>query len=47
LLAYWVSNRSVFFFVGALAIPTCLVLLAIPDEIDHDLARGAKTAGTQ
>jgi predicted MFS family arabinose efflux permease len=42
LLGYFVSNRSIFFFVVILAIPTILVLLLIdPAEIDHDLARGA------
>jgi predicted MFS family arabinose efflux permease len=45
LLGYFLSNRSVFFFVVALAIPTVLVLLRIrPGEIDHEVARGA-TAG--
>jgi len=42
-LGYLVSDRSIFFFVVALAIPTLLVLLLIrPDEIDYELARGAK-----
>ena len=42
LLGYLVSNRSVFFFVVALAVPTILVLLLIrPAEIDYELARGA------
>jgi len=42
LLGYFVSNRSIFFFVVALALPTILVLLMIrPEEIDYDLARGA------
>jgi len=42
LLAYFVSNRSIFFFVVGLAIPTILTLLMIrPEEIDYDLARGA------
>ena len=42
LLGYFVSNRSVFFFVVALALPTILVLLLIrPGEIDYELARGA------
>src|SRR6202044_2212188 len=37
------SNRSIFFFVMALSIPTILTLLMIrPDEIDYELARGAK-----
>lgn len=43
LLGYFVSNRSIFFFVVALAVPTILVLLMIrPEEINYDLARGAK-----
>ena len=42
LLGYFVSNRSIFFFVVILSVPTILVLLLIkPGEIDHDLARGA------
>lgn len=45
LLAYFISNRSIFFFVVALAIPTILTLLIInPEEIDYDLARGANRA---
>jgi MFS family permease len=43
LLGYFVSDRSIFFFVVALSVPTILVLLLIrPDEIDYELARGAK-----
>src|SRR5579863_6012704 len=43
LLGYLVSNRSIFFFVVALSIPTILILLMIrPSEIDYELARGAK-----
>jgi predicted MFS family arabinose efflux permease len=43
LLGYLVSDRSIFFFVVALAVPTTLVLLLIkPEEIDYDLARGAE-----
>ena len=43
LVGYLISNRSIFFFVVALSIPTILVLLLIkPSEIDYDLARGAK-----
>jgi predicted MFS family arabinose efflux permease len=42
LLGYYISNRSIFFFVAAFAVPTILVLLLIrPDEIDYELARGA------
>jgi MFS family permease len=43
LLGYFISNRSIFFFVSACALPTILALLVIrPDEIDYMLARGAK-----
>jgi MFS family permease len=46
LLGYLVSNRSIFFFVVALALPTMLMLSLIdPAEIDYDLARGAKDRG--
>ena len=42
LLGYLVSNRSIFFFVVALTVPTILILLLIkPAEIDYQLARGA------
>src|ERR1700691_2513194 len=42
LLGYLVSNRSIFFFVVVLAVPTIFVLLLIkPDEIDYEIARGA------
>ena len=42
LLGYLVSNRSIFFFVVALALPTILILLLIrPAEIDYEVARGA------
>jgi predicted MFS family arabinose efflux permease len=42
LLGYFVSNRSIFFFVAAFAVPTILVLILIrPSEIDYELARGA------
>jgi predicted MFS family arabinose efflux permease len=45
-LGYLVSNRSIFFFVVALAVPTILVLLLIrPEEIDYELARGANDGG--
>jgi predicted MFS family arabinose efflux permease len=47
LLGYLVSNRSIFFFVGTLAVPTILVLLLIrPAEIDYELARGASDKET-
>jgi predicted MFS family arabinose efflux permease len=43
LLGYFISNRSIFFFVSACALPTILTLLIIrPDEIDYGRARGAK-----
>jgi MFS family permease len=43
LIGYFVSNRGVFFFVVALALPTILSLFLIrPDEIDYELARGAR-----
>jgi MFS family permease len=42
-IGYFISNRSVFFFVVALAVPTILSLLLIaPNEIDYQLARGCK-----
>ena len=42
LLGYFVSNRSIFYFVAAMAMPTILVLNLInPAEIDYQLARGA------
>ena len=43
LIGYFISNRGVFFFVVALAVPTILSLFLIrPDEIDYELARGAR-----
>src|SRR5712692_3921418 len=43
LIGYFISNRGVFFFVAVLAVPTILSLFLIrPDEIDYELARGAK-----
>ena len=43
LLGHYVSNRSIFFFVLACALPTILVLRIIrSDEIDYDVARGGK-----
>jgi predicted MFS family arabinose efflux permease len=42
-LGYFISNRSIFFFVSLCALPTILALLIIrPDEIDYRRARGAK-----
>jgi predicted MFS family arabinose efflux permease len=46
LLGYFVSNRSVFFFVAGAAVPTILTLYRInPAEIDYDVARGATDGG--
>jgi MFS family permease len=43
LLGYYVSNRSIFFFVAFCTLPTFLTLFLIrPGEIDYELARGAK-----
>jgi predicted MFS family arabinose efflux permease len=43
MLGYFVSNRSIFFFVSLCTLPTLLMLLTIrPDEIDYGRARGAK-----
>jgi MFS family permease len=42
LLGYLVTNRSIFFFVVALAVPTILALSLIrPADIDYEIARGA------
>jgi predicted MFS family arabinose efflux permease len=41
-LGYLVSNRSIFYFVAACALPAILTLLMIrPDEINYQWARGA------
>jgi MFS family permease len=46
LLGYFVSNRSIFFFVALCGLPTLLVLRLIrPAEIDYDRARGAQHRG--
>ena len=46
LLGYFVSNRSIFFFVVACTLPTILALRLIrPDEIDYERARGGKEDG--
>jgi MFS family permease len=46
LLGYLASDRSIFFFVVVLAVPTLLALLLIrPAEIDYDVARGADGGG--
>jgi len=43
LIGYFISNRGIFFFVMIMAIPTILTLFLIrPDEIDYELARGAR-----
>jgi MFS family permease len=43
LLGYFVSNRSIFFFVVLCTLPTFLALRKIlADEIDYERARGAK-----
>jgi MFS family permease len=43
LLGYYLSNRSIFFFVAVCTLPTLLTLFLIrPAEIDYELARGAK-----
>jgi MFS family permease len=43
LIGYLASNRDIFFFVALLAAPTILSLLLIrADEIDYELARGAR-----
>ena len=42
LLGYLVTNRSIFFYVVALAVPTILALSLIrPADIDYEIARGA------
>ncbi len=43
LLGYFVSNRSIFFFVAVCTLPTLLTLLMIrPEEIDYERARGGE-----
>jgi MFS family permease len=43
LLGYFVSNRSIFFFVALCTLPTLLALSKIrADEIDYERARGAR-----
>jgi MFS family permease len=45
LLGYFVSNRSIFFFVALCALPTLVALLCIrPDVINYGRARGASDA---
>jgi predicted MFS family arabinose efflux permease len=46
LLGYFISNRTIFFFVLVCTIPTLLSLILIrPGEIDYELARGTKDGG--
>jgi MFS family permease len=43
LLGYFISNRSIFFFVAICTLPTFLALSNIrPSEIDYELARGGR-----
>jgi predicted MFS family arabinose efflux permease len=43
LLGYFISDRSIFFFVAASAVPAVLALRLInPAEIDYELARGTE-----
>jgi len=47
LLGFFVSNRSIFFFVAVCALPAILTLLLIrPNEISYEEARGAKEGET-
>jgi predicted MFS family arabinose efflux permease len=47
LLGYFVSNRSIFFFVVLCTLPTLLALSIIrPEEIDYERARGAQPGRT-
>lgn len=46
LLGYFISDRSIFFFVSACTIPAIATLLIVhPDEIDYARARGANEDG--
>ena len=48
LLGYFISNRSIFFFVAVCTLPTILALQNIrPDEIDYELARGGKKGSAE
>jgi predicted MFS family arabinose efflux permease len=48
MIGYFISDRGIFFFVVAFAIPTLWTLARIrADEIDYNLARGAETASPQ
>jgi hypothetical protein len=43
LLGYFVSNRSIFFFVAACTLPTLFALRTIrADEIDYERARAQR-----
>jgi MFS family permease len=43
LLGFFLTNRSIFFFVAICTLPTILALRSIqPREIDYELARGAR-----
>jgi len=45
LIGYFLSDRGIFFFVAAFAAPTLFALAQIrADDIDYDLARGARPA---
>jgi predicted MFS family arabinose efflux permease len=47
LLGYFVSNRSIFFFIALCTFPALLALRSIrPEEIDYDRARGAGQSET-
>jgi MFS family permease len=44
LIAYFLTDRGIFFFVIAFAVPTLSALAMIrPEDVDYDLARGAQT----
>jgi predicted MFS family arabinose efflux permease len=48
LLGYFVSNRSIFFFVAGCSLPTFLAIRSIrPDDIDYELARGSGKGAKQ
>ena len=48
LLGYFISNRSIFFFVAVCTLPTIFALHNIrPDEIDYELARGGKKGSAE
>jgi MFS family permease len=46
LIAYWLSDRAIFFAVPVFAVPTLIALRSIaPEEIDYERARGARADG--